>query len=132
MGVPMPDEQLPLRSMRMSALLATAFSILLYFAGYGRFAVGIFAGTALGMFSLGTLMWTIPKLFRPGKKKTKVFMGAISLLKLPLFFIGVYFAVRPESAPYISPFGVFCGVALVPVVIFLKVVGWQMANGLNK
>jgi hypothetical protein len=128
----MPDEQLPLRSLRMSALLATAFSILLYFEGYGRFAFGILAGTALGMLSLGTLMWTVPRLFKPGKKRTKVLMGIVSLLKLPLCLIGVYLAIRPESAPYINPFGVFCGVALVPAVIFLKVVGWQMANGLNK
>ena len=124
----MPDEKLPIRSLAMTVILALLLMTICFLVRIPRMAWGIGIGASLSVFSLGTLIYVIPRLFVPGKSSPRFWMGFVTFLKLPIFMIVLYYAIRSESHKYIDPVGVFSGVALGPLTIMLKVLGWQLVH----
>lgn len=118
----MPEDNLPQRTMKTGACLIGFLAVC--FAAYGdnRTALGLLIGGAVGIFSLWTLTFVIPRLFHPGGAGSKFLLGAVTLLKLPLYAVTINFAV---TSRFVSPFAVFVGVALIPAVVVLKILGQQ-------
>ena len=128
----MPDEKLPLRSLQTTALITALLFIICYAYNLHRLAYGIIIGTSLGMFSLGTLYYVVPKLFMPGKAVPKFFLGLVTALKLPIFIAVIYYATTKQAQIFIHPFGIFVGVGMVPFILTLKVLGWQLTHNPNE
>jgi hypothetical protein len=124
----MPDEKLPIRSLAMTIILALLLMAVSFLMRIPRMAWGIGIGASLSVFSLGTLIYVVPRLFVPGKSSARFWMAFVAFLKLPIFMIVLYYAIRLESHKYIDPVGVFSGVALGPLTILLKVLGWQLVQ----
>ena len=86
-------------------------------------AFGLALGGALGIFSLWSLSFGIPRLFHSSNPYSQIMLGMMTLLKLPIYAGTLYFAMK---SPLISPFATFVGVAMIPAVLVLKTVGYQM------
>lgn len=123
----MPEsEHLPLRSVKTSALLATAGTLLLL-AGAHRVAAWDFAiGALISLFSLGSLVVLIPRLFRPRGSKSGGALAAFLLLsKLPIFGAGVLLVLSIHG---FSPLFAVAGMGLAPAVITLKTLGAMVSQ----
>jgi hypothetical protein len=119
----MPDERLPQRTLVTVSWLAAWFALVCAARGQTTFALGLLLGAAIGMFSLWSLMVAVPRLLGGTNPAGRYLVGAILFLKLPLYAVVLNFAM---VSPAISPFAVFVGVALIPIVLLLKVVGHQL------
>lgn len=115
-------ETLPQRTLRTTFLVAALFATVYALRGQGAISLGLGVGAALGLFSLWTLTAAIPRLFGGGSPVGRFWLGLLTMAKLPIYMIVLDFAM---TSKLVSPFAVFCGVALVPVVLVLKVVTSQ-------
>ena len=86
-------------------------------------AFGFALGGALGIFSLWTLSFGIPRLFHSSNPFSKFLLAMMTLAKLPIYAGTLYFAM---ASPLISPIATFVGVAMIPAVLVLKTVSYQM------
>lgn len=121
----MSEDNLPQRTLKTTFWLVAFFTMIFGLRGHMTVSFGLALGGALGLFSLWSLAFAIPRLFGSVNPYAKFLLGILSLLKLPIYAGTLYFAM---TSPLISPFAVFVGVALVPVVVVLKVVGAQMLD----
>jgi hypothetical protein len=119
----MPDNKLPQRTFATTFWLAAFFALVFAVRGQIAISFGLSIGAAIGLFSLGTLIVAIPRLAKPGNYWAKFFLGLIWLIKLPVYAVTLNFAM---TSWLVEPFAVFVGVALVPSVVVLKVVGYQL------
>jgi hypothetical protein len=122
----MPDNGLPQRSMKTTAALVTFFTIVFVTRGDLATAAGLALGGALGLFSLWSLAFGIPRLVHHENPASKFLLALLTLAKLPVYGVSLYYAM---ASPFISPLATFAGVAAVPVVITLKVLGYQLVQG---
>jgi hypothetical protein len=116
----MPDDRLPQRTLKTTVLVAGLFTVVYLAYGQMAAACGIAIGSMLGLVSLWSLTIAVPRLFRSPNQMSKLWLGLLMLAKLPLYAGVLMFAM---SSPAVNAFTVFVGVALVPVVLVLKVVG---------
>jgi hypothetical protein len=119
----MPDNNLPQRTFATTFWLASFFALVFAVRGQVAISFGLTIGAAIGLFSLGTLIVAIPRLAKPGNYWAKFVLGFIWLIKLPVYAVALNFAM---TSWMVEPFAVFVGVALVPMVVILKVVGFQL------
>jgi hypothetical protein len=124
----MPDETLPQRTLKTTFWLVTFFTLVFAVRGQLPIAFGLALGGALGLFSLWSLTFAIPKLFSSPSPIAKFKLALLTLSKLPIYAISLYFAM---ASPVFSPFSVFVGVALIPAVLVLKVVGFKAIQNTN-
>jgi hypothetical protein len=124
----MSQDNLPQRTLKTTFLLVAFFTSV--FAARNELTVsfGLAIGGALGLFSLWSLAFAIPRLFGSANPWSKFLLGIFSACKLPIYAGTLYFAM---TSPLVHPFAVFAGVALVPVVVVLKVVGAQVVDKTN-
>src|ERR1044071_9761660 len=121
----MPEDNLPRRTMRTTFWLSALLVLLFEAPGERTIALGLAIGTAIGLFSLWSLIYAVPRLFRPGAIAPKFSFGLIALMKLPIYCGVLSFSM---TSPLVAPFAVFCGAAMVPAVIFLKTVGMELVK----
>jgi hypothetical protein len=121
----MSQDNLPQRTLRTTFWLVAFFTMIFAVRGQLTVSLGLAIGGALGLFSLWSLAFAIPRLFGSVNPWSKFLLGVLSLSKLPIYAGTLYFAM---SSSLVSPFAVFVGVALVPLVVVLKVVGIQMLD----
>ena len=119
----MPDEKLPLRTLKTSFWLAALLVLVFGVRGQASVAWGIAVGAGLGLFSLGSLIYVIPRLFTSANPSAKAGLGLVAMLKLPLYGGAIYLAV---SSSAINPIAMVGGVSLVPAVLVLKVLGHRL------
>lgn len=119
----MSEDTLPQRTLKTTFWLVAFFTMIFAVRGQQTISFGLALGGAIGLFSLWSLSFAIPRLFGSANPGAKYLLGFLSVLKLPIYAGTLYFAM---SSPLISPFAVFVGVAMVPVVVVLKVVTAQM------
>ena len=121
----MPDKNLPQRTIRTTFALVSFFALVFVTRGQMPLAFGFALGGALGLFSLWSLSFGIPRLFHSSNPFSKFLLGIMTLAKLPLYAGTLYFAM---ASPFISPLATFMGVAMVPLVLVLKTIGFQMLS----
>ncbi|HXG24080.1 MAG TPA: hypothetical protein VNJ09_05945 [Chthonomonadales bacterium] len=121
----MPDEKLPHRTLRTAFWLAALFTLVFGLRGQTAITFGLAIGAAIGLSSLWSLLFVVPRLFVPGKVAPRFWLGVLAFIKLPIYAVILYFAM---STPYINPGAVFAGVSVVPVVLVLKVLGYQLVQ----
>ncbi|MCL5283889.1 MAG: ATP synthase subunit I [Armatimonadetes bacterium] len=124
----MPDEKLASRSLK------TAVAVALLGLGWGLAAArpdwcwGWMIGSGIGLSSLWSLLYVVPKLVGPGPKKGKFWLGALAVIKLPIYLMLLYYAMTSHS---VNPIAVVAGVGVVPGVILLKVLGFMLVEAMN-
>ena len=121
----MPDDKLPQRTLKTTFWLASFFAMVFGLRGEVGITFGLAIGAAIGLISLWSLMFAVPRLVRPGNPFAKLSLGLVAMIKLPVYAIALNFAM---SSRWIEPFSVFAGAALVPMVLVLKVLGQQMVQ----
>ena len=119
----MQDENLPQRTIRTAFALVSFFVLVSITRGQMPIAFGLALGGALGLFSLWSLSFGIPRLVHSSNPYSQAMLGALTLAKLPIYAGTLYFAMK---SPLISPLATFVGVALIPTVIVLKTLTYQM------
>src|SRR2546429_562228 len=119
----MPDERLPHRTLKTSFWLAALFALVFSARGQTAIAMGLAVGAGLACFALATLIYVIPRIFAQGNPAAKAGMAVAAVLKLPIYALVIYFAL---SSQLVNPVAIVAGVALVPAVLVLKVLGYQM------
>lgn len=119
----MPDENLPQRTLKTTLYVTILFTILFALRGQTTIALGLAIGAMLGIVSLWSLTFAVPRLFHSANPAAKFLLGMLLFCKLPFYAVVLDFAMTSKA---VSPFSVFVGVALIPVVVVLKVVGYQM------
>src|SRR5690242_4544589 len=119
----MPDSKLPQRTLVTTFWLASFFALLFSVRGQMAVSFGLAIGAAIGLFSLGTLIVAVPRFARPGNHLAKFWLAVIWVIKLPVYAVALNFAM---TSKYVEPFAVFIGVAMIPAVLVLKVLGYQM------
>lgn len=119
----MPDEKLPQRTLKTSFWLALFCTAIFVLRGQYGIAAGLGAGAALGLFSLASLVYVIPRLFRSGNAAAKPALMIVALLKLPIYAVAIYYIV---GSKLVNPIAVMAGVGLIPAVLALKVAGYRM------
>lgn len=125
----MSDDGLPRRTLKTAFLLGAFFTVVFAMRGQFSIAAGVAAGTALGLFSLASLILTIPRLFRSPDPSAKPALALVALFKLPIYAVAIWFIV---GSRFVNPLAVVAGVALIPAVLALKVVGHQMLEKSNE
>jgi len=118
----MPDERLPQRTLKTTFWVGAFFMLIFGLRGEMPVVFGLAIGTSIGLLSLWSLIFAVPRLFVPGSAAPKFLLGMVAFLKLPLYAAILSFAM---TSRFVNPFAVFVGAALVPVVLVLKVVGYQ-------
>jgi hypothetical protein len=121
----MTEYNLPQRTLRTTFWVAAFFTLVFGLRGETRISFGLAIGAAIGLSSLWSLTVAVPRLFAPGKPAPRLMLGMFTSLKLPLYAVVINYTV---NSPYVSPFAMFIGVAFVPAVIFLKVIGQQLVQ----
>lgn len=121
----MPDEGLPRRTLRTAFWVAALFVVVFAARNEPKVSLGIALGAALGLFSLWSFVIVVPRLTQEGGGGGKLSLGLLLALKLPLY--GVVIGVAMAS-PWFSPLAVAAGVALVPAVLALKVIGYRFVQ----
>ena len=124
----MPDEKLPQRTLKTAFWLGALFTLIFGLRGQTTIAFGLAIGAAIALSSLWSLIYVIPRLFTPDNPAAKLWLGVLWLLKLPVYAVVLYYAMGSRS---IQPLAVFAGVALVPVVLVLKVLGHRLVQKPN-
>ncbi len=121
----MPDDRLPQRTLVTTFWLAAAFTLVFAVYGHTTIAFGLAIGAAIGLSSLASLIYVVPRLLQPDKPAARFLMGMVAFSKLPIYAVALNFAM---TSRYIQPVAVFIGAALVPLVIVLKVLGHQLTQ----
>ena len=121
----MPDEGLPRRTLRTTFWVAALFTLVFALRGQTTVALGLALGAAISMFSLWSLMVSVPRLFGSAAPAGRAAFGMLLALKLVLYAAVLAYAM---SSPWFHPFAVFVGVGLVPAVLVLKVIGYRLAS----
>jgi len=124
----MPDERLPHRTLRTTFWLTAFFTLLFGLRGEASMAFGLAIGSAIGLSSLWSLLFVVPRLVRPGARSAQLLLGLVAFAKLPLYALVLTFAMK---SPHVNQLAVFLGAAAVPVVLVLKVLGWQLIQRVN-
>lgn len=124
----MSEDNLPQRTLKTTFWLVAFFTMIFAVRGQLTISLGLAIGGALGLFSLWSLAFAIPRLFGSANPWAKFLLGIFSALKLPIYAGTLYFTM---TSPRVSPFAVFVGVSLVPVVVVLKVVTAQLLDKSN-
>jgi len=119
----MPDEKLPFRTLKTGFWLTVFFMLIFTARGQTGIALGLGIGAGVALFSLWTLMYTIPRLLTRDNPAAKVWLGMILCFKMPVYAVVLWFAMGSSA---INPFAVAVGVALVPAVLVLKVLGYRL------
>ena len=118
----MPDDKLPQRTLKTTFTIASLFAVVLVARGELAWALGLATGAMLGMVSLWSLTMAVPRLFASRRVGAKFGLAVLMLAKLPFYGGVLYFSM---ASPFVSPFATFLGVAMVPGVIVLKVLGYR-------
>ncbi len=121
----MSDEKLPQRTLRTGFFLAGWFVVIFYLRGWHTASMGLALGSALSLFSLWSLSLAIPIITHESRGIAKVLVVLLLVFKLPLYACVLYFAT---TRPYFHLGAVVAGIALVPVVIVLKVLGRALVD----
>ena len=125
----MADERLPHRTLKTVFWLAVFFTALFGIRGQYSIAAGLAAGAGLGLFALWSLIFVIPRLFSPeGAAGAKAGLYIAGFMKMPIYAISIYLIL---STHLVNPIAVIAGVALIPAILVLKVVGNQLLTKLN-
>ena len=118
----MPDEKLPQRALKTAALLAAFVCITACAYGRYRLAAGFAVGAAIGLSSLWSLTIGVPRLLTPGRGRGGMWLVAAAAIKLPIYAVLLYISLSWGA----NPLAIFGGAAVVPGVIVLKVLGYQL------
>jgi len=121
----MSEDNLPQRTIKTTTFVVLFFSAIFAARSQVSISLGLAIGGALGVFSLWSLALVVPRLFSSSSPASKFLLGMLGLAKLPIFAGTLYFAM---ASPLVSPFAVFVGVALTPVVVVLKTIGSQVVG----
>jgi hypothetical protein len=124
----MQEDRLPQRTLRTTFWVAALFALVFGLRGDIPIAFGLSIGAGIALMSLWTLIFAVPRLFAPGAVAPQMLLGMLTFIKLPLYAVILSFAM---TSRFVSPFAVFVGAALVPLVLVLKVVGQQLAQNPN-
>jgi hypothetical protein len=124
----MTDDKLPQRTLRTTFWLSAFFALIFAVRGEMGVSYGLALGSAVGLLSLWSLTVAIPRLFHTGNPAAMFLLGMLTLCKLPIYAFALNFAV---TSPHVSPFAVFVGAAFIPLVLVLKVVGYQIMEKAN-
>lgn len=119
-------ESLPRRTLRTGGWLACFATLVFVLQGWWAVAMGAAIGSALSLFSLWSVAVVMPALLRPGNRRAQFWLAAMLFVKFPLYAGVLYWATLVLKADVFALFG---GIALVPVVIVLKIVGQQILDG---
>ncbi len=119
----MSEDNLPQRTIKTTFWLVTFFAVVFASRGQRDICLGLMLGGALGLFSLWSLTFAVPRLVGGNSFVSRFLLGLMMLMKLPIFGGSLYFAM---ASPLFSPFATFVGVALTPMVIVFKVLGQQL------
>jgi hypothetical protein len=119
----MPDDKLPQRTLKTTFTIAALFAVVLVARGELAWAFGLAIGAMLGMVSLWSLTVAVPRLFASRNAGAKFGLAVLMLAKLPFYGGVLYFSMATPLV--VSPLATFIGVALVPAVIVLKVLGYK-------
>jgi hypothetical protein len=119
----MTDDNLPTRALKTTTWLAALFMVIFALRGQLIITFGLGIGAALGVLSLWSLTFAIPRLFSSADPGAKFWLGMLTFCKLPIYAIVLNFAM---TSRLVSSFAVFVGVAFVPAVLVLKVLGAQL------
>ncbi len=122
----MTDDRLPQRTLATTFWLAAFFIMVFGLRSQLTVSFGLAIGAAIGLLSLWSLVFVVPRLFTHDNPFARLLLGMVALMKLPVYAAVLYFAM---SSRFINPFAVFIGAALVPAVIALKVLGNQLVAG---
>src|SRR5437588_12930042 len=109
----MSDDGLPRRTLKTTFWLSVFSSAVFLMRGQNSIALGLICGSGLGLFSLGSLVYVVPRLFQSGNPTARMSLAMIALFKLPIYVAAIYFIT---GSHYINPLAVFAGVALTPGV----------------
>jgi len=118
----MTEDNLPQRTLKTTFMLVAFFTIVFVSRGQYDVSLGLILGGALGMFSLWSLAFAVPKLMVGNSFVSRFLLGLLMLMKLPIFAGSLFFAM---ASPLFSPFATFVGVAFTPMVIVCKVLAQQ-------
>lgn len=114
------DSAICIRSVKTSFVLGFAVLLLCLASHHYNWAWGFLIGGCLSLFSLVTLMLSVPFLTWSGAPRHMSALLVVALLmKLPIFCLALYMATR---LPGVSAFACFFGICLAPAVITLKAV----------
>jgi len=119
----MQNLNLPQHTLRVICWLAAFFILLFVMGGHLTTAFGLAIGAALGLLSLWSLTVAVPRLFRPDDPAAALWLGLLTMVKLPVYAIVLAFAM---TSSHVNPFAVFVGVGLMPVVLVLEIL-WRQA-----
>jgi len=119
----MAEETLPQRTLKTTTVLVLFLAVVFMSRGQATISYGLLVGGALGLFSLWTLAFAIPRLITSGSVVGKFWLGLLTIFKLPVYAVTLYFAM---TSSFIAPFAVFVGVALCPAVIVMKTLGQML------
>ena len=121
----MPDEGLPKRTLRTGAWVAALFVLVFGLRGQASISVGLAIGAALGLFSLWSLAYAVPRVLHGRSRAKQVLLAGLLLAKLPIYGLVLNYTMGSRQ---VSALAVLCGVALIPAVLTLKVIGYQMTR----
>lgn len=119
------DERVPQRALKAAFSLAALFALPFVLGGHWSSALGLAIGAFIGLSSLWSLSVAIPPLFRPDNPAANLWLGLITLVKLPLYAVLLAFAM---TSPAVNPFAVFVGVALVPTMLVMQALASHSAH----
>jgi hypothetical protein len=122
----MPDRGLPRRTLRTAFWVGALFTLLFGLRGQATVSFGLALGALIGMFSLWSLTVAIPRLFDEQREASKVALAALLMLKLPLYAVVLAYAMTMPRV--FHPLAIAGGVALVPAVLLLKVIGYRLST----
>ncbi len=114
-----------------TSLLLSLF-IIIFSLSYRDSAItlGLLMGVSISLIFFKLLCWTVNKFFssKLHMKKMVFFAVKITLLKLPLLGVILYYALRYIK---INPLALIVGIGIVQAVMVLKVAGMLLVNYMN-
>lgn len=117
------DVGLPARTLRTSLLVVVWFAVVFWVRGRPSIGLGLVVGGALGLGSLASFVWGVPRLLAPGNPRGPFWLVAIMLVKLIAYALVLNYAM---SSKFVNSGAVFAGVGVVPLVIALKMAGQRL------
>ncbi|HSV75205.1 MAG TPA: hypothetical protein VLH79_15720 [Chthonomonadales bacterium] len=121
----MADDRLPERSLRSAFWLLAVLVLVLSIRGWMDVALGLAAGGAIGLSSLWSICLLARSLARPAAGRVGWVVALVLLGKLPIYGVALYYITQ---SPLFHPLAVVAGVAAVPAVIALRVIGNQLCR----
>lgn len=121
----MTDEQMPARVLRWATAIELIAVIALLARGESRLALGVSVGAVLGLGSLWTITWAVPRCLSPEKRRGGCLLGVILFLKLPLYALLLNYALVRGR---LNGLAIFLGVAAVPLAILLVTLSQELSG----